>query len=179
MSARRTAAAAGILAVVLALALALVATGCANRKTSRELQSPAPDSSLPRAIAATTLIPGGSASPAIAAPNPLEGNTYAISEGQRLFGWYNCAGCHFRGGGGIGPALMDAKWLYGGAPSQIYRTIVEGAPNGMPAWGGRIPEQQIWQIVAYVQSLDADKKLAQAPGPRSDHLQAGEGKKSR
>src|SRR5690348_13946358 len=38
---------------------------------------------------------------------------YDTNEGKRLFTQYNCAGCHFNGGGGIGPALMDAQWIYG------------------------------------------------------------------
>ena len=41
------------------------------------------------------------------------------------------------GGGGIGPPLMDDRWIYGSAPENIYASIVQGRPNGMPAWGGR------------------------------------------
>jgi cytochrome c oxidase cbb3-type subunit 3 len=74
---------------------------------------------------------------------------------------------------------MDDYWIYGGSPAQIYRSIIEGRPNGMPAWGGRLPNYQVWQIVAYVQSLKAGKMIASPPGPRSDHLQAGEGRESR
>jgi cytochrome c oxidase cbb3-type subunit 3 len=111
--------------------------------------------------------------------NPYEGNSYAVAEGQRLFEWYNCAGCHFRGGGGIGPALMDDVWIYGKDPANLYETIVEGRPNGMPAWGGKIPEYQVWQIITYVESLKADRGIAAPPGPRQEHLQAGEGKISR
>ena len=35
--------------------------------------------------------------------NPYEDNAYAMTEGQRLYEWYKCSGCHARGGGGIGP----------------------------------------------------------------------------
>src|SRR5437773_8058004 len=38
--------------------------------------------------------------------NPYETNDVAMTEGQRLYEWYNCSGCHARGGGGIGPPLM-------------------------------------------------------------------------
>jgi cytochrome c oxidase cbb3-type subunit 3 len=86
--------------------------------------------------------------------NPFEGNAYAISEGQRLFGSYNCAGCHSHGGGGIGPPLIKDVWLYGNKPGNLFDTIVKGRPNGMPTWGGRIPEYQIWQIVTYIRSLN-------------------------
>jgi cytochrome c oxidase cbb3-type subunit 3 len=80
-------------------------------------------------------------------------NVWAVSEGQRLFRWYNCAGCHARGGGGMGPPLMDAHWLYGDRPEDVFVTIVGGRPNGMPAYGARVSAAQIWQLVAYVRSL--------------------------
>ena len=44
----------------------------------------------------------------------------------------NCVGCHCHGGGGMGPALMDDQWRYGGRIDQIAATIAEGRPNGMP-----------------------------------------------
>lgn len=80
-------------------------------------------------------------------------NAWAVSEGQRLYEWYNCSGCHARGGGGMGPALLDAHWIYGNSPEQIFASIAGGRPKGMPAFGHRVPEAEIWQLVAYVQSL--------------------------
>src|SRR5581483_9644860 len=59
------------------------------------------------------LQPGGAATqPSVS--NPYYASAYAISEGQRLFGWYNCSGCHANGGGGIGPPLIKNEWIYGG-----------------------------------------------------------------
>ncbi len=92
-----------------------------------------------------------------------ERNAYALSTGKRLWTWYNCNGCHANGGGGSGPALMDDVWIYGGDAQSLYRTIAEGRPNGMPAFGGRIPEDQIWQLVAYVRSLSGLAPLDAAP----------------
>jgi cytochrome c oxidase cbb3-type subunit 3 len=86
--------------------------------------------------------------------NPYEGNAFAISEGQRLFSWYNCTGCHANGGGAIGPPLIKDVWIYGNDPANLFDTIVKGRPNGMPAWGGRIPEYQVWQLVAWVRSMN-------------------------
>lgn len=85
--------------------------------------------------------------------NPYEENAYAVSEGQRLYEWFNCVGCHGHGGGSIGPGLMDDKWIYGSEPANIFATIVEGRPNGMPSFRGRISDNQVWQLVAYVRSL--------------------------
>ena len=111
--------------------------------------------------------------------NPYEDNDYAMTEGQRLYEWYNCSGCHARGGGGIGPPLMADVWKYGKDPGNMYTSIVEGRPNGMPSWRGKMPEYQVWQIVTYVQTLRADRSIASPPGPREEHMQAGEGATSR
>jgi len=105
-------------------------------------------------------------------PLPYEETAYAISEGQRLYSWYNCAGCHStNGGGGMGPPLIDGKWIYGSSPENIYATIVEGRPNGMPSWRGRIPRSQIWQIVAYVRTMSGLTPMI-ARSSRVDHMMA-------
>ena len=82
-----------------------------------------------------------------------EDNAYEVSQGKLVYRWFNCAGCHAQGGGAIGPALMDDKWIYGSEPETIFTTIMEGRTNGMPAFRGRIPEEQAWQLVAYVRSM--------------------------
>jgi cytochrome c oxidase cbb3-type subunit 3 len=101
---------------------------------------------------------------------PYEGNAWAISEGQRLYNWYNCAGCHAQGGGSIGPPLMDDEWIYGSDPANVHDTIVAGRPNGMPSYGGHLPDEQAWKITAYVRSLSG-LEPADATPPRSDHLE--------
>ena len=107
-----------------------------------------------------------------------EHNAEAISEGRRLFAWFNCNGCHSEGGGAIGPALMDEQWIYGGEPENIYATIVEGRPNGMPSFRSRIPEQQLWQLVAYVRSLSG-KVPKDVVAVRQDHMQVEGAQRSR
>jgi cytochrome c oxidase cbb3-type subunit III len=99
-----------------------------------------------------------------------EGNAYHVSEGKRLYMWFNCYGCHASGGGDSGPPLMDDRWIYGGEIDQIYLTIVQGRPNGMPAFGGKIPSQQIWQLAAYVRSMGGHGPKSARPG-RDDHMQ--------
>jgi cytochrome c oxidase cbb3-type subunit 3 len=95
--------------------------------------------------------------------NPYEGTAYGISEGQRLFAWYNCAGCHANGGGGIGPPLIKTNWIYGDKPANLFDTVVKGRPNGMPAWGGKIPQYQIWQLVTYIRSLNGEEPTSATP----------------
>ncbi len=102
--------------------------------------------------------------------NEYEENAYALSEGKRLFSAYNCNGCHSQGGGGMGPPLMDEKWIYGGRPDQVFSTIVEGRPNGMPSFRGRVPDFQVWQLAAYVRSMSGQSPKDAAPS-RDDHMQ--------
>jgi cytochrome c oxidase cbb3-type subunit 3 len=107
-----------------------------------------------------------------------ERNAFEMSEGQRLFTWYNCAGCHANGGGGMGPPLMDDGWIYGSEPENVFRTIVEGRPNGMPSFGGHIPEHQVWQLVAYVRALGGLVPKTAAPG-RPDNMAVKEPENAR
>jgi cytochrome c oxidase cbb3-type subunit III len=102
--------------------------------------------------------------------SPYEENAYAVSQGKTLYNQFNCSGCHFQGGGGIGPPLMDAEWIYGSRPENIFETIAEGRPNGMPSFGGKIVTDQIWQLVAYVRSMSGLLRKDVAPG-RSDDMQ--------
>ena len=97
-------------------------------------------------------------------------NAYQVSQGQTYYRWMNCAGCHANGGGGMGPALMDQTWLYGGKPEEIFSTIVAGRPNGMPSFRERIPDFQIWQLAAYVRSMSGQLRKDAAP-TRDDHMQ--------
>jgi cytochrome c oxidase cbb3-type subunit III len=98
-------------------------------------------------------------------------NAQALSDGQTLYAAYNCAGCHAHGGGGMGPPLLDNKWFYGVEPQQVYVSIVAGRPNGMPAYRGRIPDFQVWEIVAYVRSLSGQANPNAAPG-REEHMKS-------
>ena len=102
--------------------------------------------------------------------DPFEGNAYAISEGAQLYTMYNCKGCHMGGGGDMGPSLISQKARYGFSPNAMYQTIAFGRPNGMPAWGARIPKYQIWQLIAYVRSMRGLEPTAATP-IRNDSMQ--------
>jgi cytochrome c oxidase cbb3-type subunit 3 len=107
-----------------------------------------------------------------------EDNAYAVAEGKRLYSAYNCVGCHAHGGGAIGPALMDDVWIYGSRPDQIYSTIVQGRPNGMPSFAGRIPEYQVWELTAYVRSMSGQLPSDVAPS-RSDEMPVAKAEQAR
>jgi len=93
----------------------------------------------------------------------FEGNAYHIAQGQRLYGWMNCGGCHSNGGGGMGPPLMDDEWRYGGTMDEIAATILDGRPNGMPSFRGRITEDQAWQLAAFVRTLSSQTRHDMRP----------------
>src|SRR6476620_2650029 len=103
-----------------------------------------------------TALQAGETSPTPVMENEYEKNAFAMSEGKRLFSQMNCVGCHANGGGAIGPALMDDKWIYGSQPEQVFSTIMEGRPNGMPAFHGKLPDYEVWQLAAYVRSLSGN-----------------------
>jgi cytochrome c oxidase cbb3-type subunit 3 len=156
----------------LAVGCCLLALTACKRETRNVRPSPAISGMLGDAGGESALHPGGDINHQNVS-NPYEGNAYAISEGQRLFDWYNCSGCHAHGGGGIGPPLLkkdQRDWIYGGEAVNIFDTIVKGRPNGMPTWGGKIPEYQIWQLVTYVRSLNQLEPKAATP-VRSDVLE--------
>ena len=86
--------------------------------------------------------------------NPYEGHKAAIATGAKLFVGYNCLDCHGAdGSGAMGPSFQDGRWHFGGSPGDVFESIYEGRPDGMPAWGGRISNDQIWMLTAYVRSL--------------------------
>ena len=155
-------------AAMLAAALALAACDREERKLSHE-STPA---DLTPATQRVGDIQPGAPGPGLTETQTTRsfdaGNAWEMAQGERLFGWYNCAGCHGRnGGGGMGPALSDERWLYGSDPDAIFKTIMEGRPNGMPSFKGRIPEDQVWQLVAYVRSMSGLAATNAAPS-RSD-----------
>jgi cytochrome c oxidase cbb3-type subunit 3 len=151
--------------LLLAFVLALAACEREQRTFRQEPQMINP----PSTVRMSDLYPGTSPPPSSAGMNPYEANAYMLSEGKRLYESYNCAGCHFHGGGGIGPPLMDSTWVYGSEPNNVYSTIMEGRPNGMPSFRGKIPEFQAWEIVAYVRSMSGLLPFTVAPS-RDDHM---------
>ena len=133
--------------------LLLVAALCSCDREERQSRGKPMSETVPTASPDTVFVSTQTLPPLDARAKSYEHNASAISEGQRLYNWMNCAGCHFHGGGGMGVALMDDKWRYGGRIDQIVASIAEGRPNGMPAWRGKLTEQQMWQLAAYVRSL--------------------------
>ncbi len=114
----------------------------------------------------------GPARPLPQVHNPVAGQPAAITEGRRLFVWFNCYGCHGgRAGGGMGPSLRDKTWLYGKTDQDVFNSIAEGRQHGMPSWGTKLPDEQIWKLTAYIKSLGTRKEPDPPPAnPVLPHL---------
>lgn len=77
------------------------------------------------------------------------------AEGATVFA-DNCSACHMEAGEGDrtqgAPALNDAIWLYGGSREKIKETVTYARFGVMPAWAGRLTEDEIRAVAAYVHS---------------------------
>ena len=104
--------------------------------------------------------PGQTPPRGVTLKNPYAGNTSAIATGAKLFISYNCLDCHgAEGSGAMGPSLADGRWHFGGDDSELFESIYQGRPDGMPAWGSAIAPDQIWMLVSYVKSLNGGKDV--------------------
>jgi cytochrome c oxidase cbb3-type subunit 3 len=93
--------------------------------------------------------------------NPFDADPQVRAVGSQLYHSYNCVDCHgMDGSGAMGPSLADGRWRFGGTPSEVFESIYQGRPDGMPAWGGRISDADIWRLVAYVRSLEVGKNVS-------------------
>jgi cytochrome c oxidase cbb3-type subunit III len=149
------------------LALLVLLAACERESRRFSEQPPAAE---PSGLVSESPLQPGPPVREVTVRNSYEENAYATSQGKQLFSQFNCVGCHSHGGGGMGPALMDDEWVYGSQPENIFQTIAEGRPNGMPSFGHRLSNQQIWQLAAYVRSLGGLVAKDVAPG-RDDHMQ--------
>jgi len=162
---------------LIAVPLGLYAAGCgeSNAQTPSAAQSSQQQTSAPsktqqgvgrdssgRFVSHVDHIqPGGVAIPrGLVLRNPYEGNAAAVATGAKLFVAYNCIDCHGAdGSGAMGPSLADGRWHFGGTAPEVYESIYQGRPEGMPAWGSLISSDQIWTLVTYVRSLEKGKNV--------------------
>jgi cytochrome c oxidase cbb3-type subunit 3 len=168
---------------LLVCAICVVLIAAAGCKREQRIFDPGPAQAQIADGTALTPVHAGGTSSSSAGHAPAdyakyEESAYAVSEGKRLYSAYNCVGCHAHGGGAIGPALMDSIWIYGSRPDQIYSDIVQGRPNGMPSFGGKIPEYQVWELVAYVRSMSGQLPSDIAPS-RSDEMAVAKAEQAR
>jgi len=86
--------------------------------------------------------------------NPFHGDEAAIAAGQEVW-TTTCVACHLPDGRGlVGPSLIDPYWKYGKSDDELFTTVSEGRPAGMPPWGATLGTDKIWQVLAFVETLD-------------------------
>jgi len=83
----------------------------------------------------------------------MSGNDAFVNAGKATF-LSNCASCHKPDlTGNIGPNLVDATWIHGGKPMDLYNTVTNGvAAKGMPTWGPQLGTKKVTEVVAFVLS---------------------------
>ncbi|MDB5506803.1 MAG: cytochrome c class [Devosia sp.] len=153
------------IAIVMVLALGISACEREDRETRPD---PAVSGMEPKVTLSSIIPGGGSPPPPSGLAGQYEGNAYHVSQGKKYYTWFNCNGCHANGGGDSGPPLMDDTWIYGGDLEEIVSTIYEGRPNGMPSFRGKLTDEQIWQIAAFVRSLGNNVPSDAASGRNDD-----------
>ncbi len=97
--------------------------------------------------------------------NPLANSATAVAEGQRVYDG-TCQTCHGAAGVGDrdrgGPALNATGLKHGDADADLFRTIRQGVPGTqMPPYKG-LRDEQIWQLVTYIRSLQTGAPSASA-----------------
>jgi len=93
--------------------------------------------------------------------NPLANDAQAAKAGEYEFR-INCALCHGLGahGGGRGPDLTRAQKKHVHSDAEMFQVISNGIPgtvmpaNGTNGQGVGMTDQEIWQIIAYIRSVE-------------------------
>jgi mono/diheme cytochrome c family protein len=104
--------------------------------------------------------------------NPVASTLQSIAAGKQYYDG-NCAACHgdrAQGAAKAGttisiieeqrgrqpPDLTDDQWDHGSSDGEIFTVIKRGLPpTMMPGFDGGIPDQDIWNIVNYLRSLQS------------------------
>ncbi len=108
-------------------------------------------------------------SAAAQAKNPYAGDAKVAKLGEFEFR-ANCAFCHGLGarGGGRGPDLTRTPKKHGDSDADIFNTINNGVPgtamppNGATQQGVGMTEEELWQVVTYIRSVE--KKASTVSG---------------
>ena len=102
--------------------------------------------------------------------NPLAGDPKAVTQGAVLFR-QECVFCHgvSARGGMRGPDLTTGSWSHGGTDAELAATIGAGvAGTAMPP--NRLTEEEIWQVVAYLRTLQQPVAPATGDARRGETL---------
>ncbi len=107
--------------------------------------------------------------------NPIKRDNNSIARGVSLYN-KNCASCHgaeAKGNGPAGKALdpkpTDLKQMSGNHPDGDFAWKIANGRSAMPAWKSILSENQIWDLVNYIQSLSASKRHGEGNNHKNGH----------
>ena len=106
-------------------------------------------------------------------PNPVPAQVTSVDAGYNLY-QANCAACHGVDGNGGGPLAGTTQvqppslkaHLGQHSDGDLFYWITNGLPGGMPAWADKLSEQDRWNLVNYLRSING-------VGPTPDVASAG------
>ena len=156
--------------IVLALATLLAACATSGGPAPEEPGTPAAADATTAAAAepaAPTETPAAAdVAPAAAEPEAASSpvaayleDPAAITAGRRMFRAVCTGYCHSTTPGVTkdAPNLFDCSWDHGNTDADLYRVINQGVPDTeMLPFEGKIPEDTIWKVIAYVRSNSVD-----------------------
>lgn len=90
--------------------------------------------------------------------NPYSGDAEAIAAGKRLYDRH-CQACHLPDGSGrMGPALIDDDYRYPRVATDkgFFEVLYGGAAGAMQTFGRRLDQDELLQIMAYVETLPGE-----------------------
>ena len=107
--------------------------------------------------------------------NPLGATPAVLAEGQTLYNQI-CQTCHGPAGQGSerGAVLATATLVHGNADADVFRTIRTGVPGSQMPPFASLTDTQIWQLVAYLHSLQGSTPATGPSMPESKDTAAGE-----
>jgi cytochrome c oxidase cbb3-type subunit 3 len=99
--------------------------------------------------------------------NPFGHDAQAVAQGEAVYD-KSCTGCHGPNGGAgeIGPALVNSTGPDSRrSDGQFFGSIKNGiSGTPMPAFGGKLADDDIWRVVSYIQALRGTAIDSPTPG---------------
>jgi len=83
------------------------------------------------------------------ASNPYSGDKAAAEEGEELYE-QNCAACHGEDLEGVVGPPLTGELTYGASDKELFTSVNDGRPNGMPGFGQQLGADRVWKVVAYI-----------------------------
>jgi mono/diheme cytochrome c family protein len=99
--------------------------------------------------------------------NPVAASAASVTAGAATYKKY-CSFCHgpeAKGNGPLAPKgsmpsdLTDAKWDHGDTDGEIFHIVTNGVggTSVMKGFKGKIPDQDLWNVINYLRSLGPKK----------------------